>query len=150
MRVPADAVPRADRAQFAAVAGQAQRRTSASAGRDCSVTWATPPIEARASPRKPRVHVKEIVGRVELAGGVAGEGQRQIVASDAAAVVDDADQLDAALLDVDVDARAAGIDGVFEQFLDDAGRPFDDLAGGDLGDDGIGKLLNSRHQSLRC
>ena len=41
----------------------------------------------------------------------------------------------AALLDVDVDAAGAGIDGVFQQLLDDAGRPFDDLAGGDLVDD---------------
>ena len=75
--------------------------------------------------------------RGELAGGVAGEGERQVVGMDAAAVIDDADQLGAALLDLDVDARAAGVDAVFQQLLDDAGGPFDDLAGGDLGDDGV-------------
>ena len=53
---------------------------------------------------------------------MAGEGERQIVGDDAAAVIDDANEFGAALLDLDVDARAAGIDGVFEQFLDDAGR----------------------------
>ena len=35
----------------------------------------------------------------------------------------------AALFDVNIDACAAGIDGVFEQFLNDAGGSFDDLAG---------------------
>ena len=38
---------------------------------------------------------------------------------------------------------AARVHGVFQQFLDDAGRPLDDLAGGDLGDD-------ERRQLLRC
>ena len=67
---------------------------------------------------------------------------------DAAAVVDDADQLAAALLDVDVDARAAGVEAVFQQLLDDAGGPLDDLAGGDLGDDGRRQLLDARHARL--
>ena len=74
-----------------------------------------------------------------------GEGQRQIVGVDAAAVIDDANQFGAALLDLDIDAPAAGIDGVFEQFLDDAGGSFDDLAGGDLADDERRQLLDTRH-----
>ena len=57
---------------------------------------------------------------LQLAGGVAGERQRQVVGVDAAAVVDDADQFGAALLEVDVDAGGPGIDGVLEQLLDDA------------------------------
>ena len=64
---------------------------------------------------------------------------------DAAAIVDDANQFGAALLDVDVDAAAAGVHGVFEQLLDDAGGPLDDLARGDLGDDGSGQLLDAWH-----
>ena len=59
----------------------------------------------------------------------------KLVGADAAAVVHDADALDAALLDLDVDAAAAGVHGVFEELLDDARRPFDHLAGGDLGHD---------------
>ena len=51
-----------------------------------------------------RADAEQVVGVAELAGGVAGEGQRQVVGGDAAAVVDDADQLGAALLDLDVDA----------------------------------------------
>src|SRR5437763_964903 len=82
-----------------------------------------------------RADAEEVVGVFELAGGVAGERQRQVVGVDAAAVVRDADQFGAALLDLDVDAPAAGVHGVFEQLLDDAGGPFDDLASSDLGDD---------------
>src|SRR5205085_7669768 len=90
---------------------------------------------------------EQVVGVAEFTGGVAGQGQRQVVGGDAAAVVDDADQLGAALVQVDVNALRAGVDGVFEQFLDDAGGPFDDLAGGDLGDDVRRQLADARHGS---
>ena len=66
---------------------------------------------------------------------MAGEGQGQVVGLDAAAVVGDADQLGAALLDLDVDAAAAGVHGVFEQLLDHARRPFHDFARRDFGND---------------
>jgi hypothetical protein len=42
----------------------------------------------------------------------------------------------------DLDARGAGIDGVFDQFLGSAGRSFDDLAGGDLVDQRFGQQLD--------
>ena len=45
----------------------------------------------------------------------------EVVRVDAAAVVDDADEFGAAGVEVDVDAGRAGIDGVFEQLLDDGG-----------------------------
>ena len=45
---------------------------------------------------------------------------------------------------------AAGVDAVFQQLLDDAGRPFDDLAGGDLGDDSQGELMNAWPVNLGC
>src|SRR5262249_19256969 len=76
---------------------------------------------------------------------VAGEGEPQVVRQDAAAVVHDPDQLDATLFDVDVDPAAAGVHGVFQQLLDDAGRPFDNLPRGDLGDDRRRQLLYPRH-----
>ena len=44
--------------------------------------------------------------------------------------------------------RGASVDGVFEQFLDHAGRPFDDLAGGDLGDDGSRQLQDARQRMV--
>ena len=51
------------------------------------------------------------------------------------AVVAHAHQADAAALDVDLDALRAGVEAVFDQFLDDRGRPLDHLAGGDLVDE---------------
>ena len=68
----------------------------------------------------------------ELAGGVAAQRQRQLAGRDAAAVVADADQVDAAAFQGHVDVAGAGIEGVFQQLLDDRGRSLDDLAGGDL------------------
>ncbi len=55
-----------------------------------------------------RAHVEQIVGIFQLAGGVAGDGQRQLFGRNAAAVVDDADQVRPPLLDRNVDARCAG------------------------------------------
>src|SRR5262249_38955899 len=83
-----------------------------------------------------RADAEQIIGAGELAGRVAGKGEGQIFRKDAAAVVDDTNQLRAPLFDVDVNAAAAGIDRVFQEFLDDAGGPLDDLSGGNLGDDG--------------
>ena len=48
------------------------------------------------------------------------------------AVVLDADLFLAAELDVDGHARRAGVDGVFDELLDDGGGTLDDFAGGDL------------------
>ncbi len=92
-----------------------------------------------------RTDGEQIVGTGELAGGVTGEGKRQVVGRDAAAIIDDANRLDAALLDFHVDPRSAGIDGIFEQLLDDAGGAFDDLARRDFVDDQRRKLVNSCH-----
>ena len=41
----------------------------------------------------------------------------------------------AALFDGDRDLGGAGVDGVFDEFLDDVGGTFEDLAGGDLSGD---------------
>ena len=61
---------------------------------------------------------------------MACEGQRQVFGQDAAAVVNHQDQVSPALDHFQVDARAAGVDCILEQLLDDAGGPLDDLAGG--------------------
>ena len=87
-----------------------------------------------------RADAEQVVGLGQFAGGVAGHGQRQLVGRDAAAVVDHADQFQSALLDRHVDPRGPGIDGVFHQLLDHAGRPLDHLAGGDLVDQATGEV----------
>jgi hypothetical protein len=65
-----------------------------------------------------------------------------------AAVVADADQLDAAFFELDLDRRAARIECVFEQLLEHRSRAVDDLAGGDLADQQIGQPLDGGH--CRC
>ena len=69
-----------------------------------------------------RGHGFQVVDAGDLAGGVARHRQRQFVGLDAAAIVADPDQADAAVLQVDVDAAGAGIQGVLDQFLDHGGR----------------------------
>ena len=90
-----------------------------------------------------RGHRFQVVERGDLAGRVARHRQRQFVGRDAAAVVADADQAHAAFLQVDVDAARAGVERVLDQFLDHGRRAFDDLAGGDLVDEGVGKLADA-------
>ena len=64
--------------------------------------------------------------------------QMQFRGGDAAAVVADADQLRAALLDVDLDPCRTGVEAVLDQLLDDRRRALDHLAGCDLIDEFAG------------
>jgi hypothetical protein len=102
----------------------------------------------RFAPEPHRADPEQVVGGGQFAGGVLGERQRQVVRLDAAPVVRHADQFGAAGVQVDVDARRPGVDGVFEQLLDDGRRPFDHLAGRDLGDHVRGQLANAVHCGL--
>ncbi|MNN22664.1 hypothetical protein D3C81_1360310 [compost metagenome] len=61
-----------------------------------------------------------------------GQRQRQVIGRDAAAIVTHPQQLDPALLDINIDALGAGVEAVFQQFLDHRGRTFNHLTGGDL------------------
>src|SRR5262249_43378190 len=88
----------------------------------------------------------EVLDTRQLAGGVAGQGQRQVVRLDAAAVIDHPDEVEAAVADLGVDACGAGVDGVLQQLLEDAGRSLDDLAGGDLADEHGRQLLDAWHR----
>jgi hypothetical protein len=47
-----------------------------------------------------------------------------------------------------VNRAAVGVEGVFDQFLHDAGGAFDHFAGGDLVGDLFGKQLDAVHRSL--
>ena len=60
------------------------------------------------------------------------------------AVVGDADALDAARREIDVDLRRAGVERVLQQFLQRRRRPLDDLAGGDLVDQQVGQRVDRR------
>src|SRR5690606_30140582 len=56
----------------------------------------------------------------------------QVIGRNARAVVAHAQQLDAALLHIHVDAPRAGIQAILQQLLGDRRRALDHLAGGDL------------------
>ena len=75
---------------------------------------------------------REIVGTANLARGVALYRKPRVFRLHAFAVVLDPYVLLAAELGMDRDALRAGVDRVFDQFLDHRRRALDDLAGGDL------------------
>ncbi|MNJ25996.1 hypothetical protein D3C77_204590 [compost metagenome] len=74
----------------------------------------------------------EVFQVADLAGGVPGQGQRQVIGSDTATVVAHPQQLDAALLDFDVDAFGTGVQAVFQQLLDYRSRALDYLTSSNL------------------
>ncbi|MNF73693.1 hypothetical protein D3C84_557020 [compost metagenome] len=82
---------------------------------------------------KPQAHdLLEVFQVADLAGGVTGQGQRQVIGGNATAIVAHPQQLDAALLHIDVDAFGAGVEAVFQQFLDHRSRALDHLTRGNL------------------
>ena len=91
----------------------------------------------RLAAKAERADRQQIVA-VELRGRVALDREFEIGAGHALAVVGDADQPAAAAVGQHVDAVRAGIERIFDQFLDDARRPLDHLAGGDAVDDSLG------------
>ena len=84
-------------------------------------------------------HRLKIRERGYLAGGMALHGQRQFRRSDAHSVIAHAHQGKTALLDVDIDAPRTRVQRILDQFLDDGSRPLDDLARGDLVNQGSGQ-----------
>src|SRR5271156_1285654 len=75
--------------------------------------------------------------------------ETQLLLCHAGAIVGDRDQRLAALLEDNVDARSAGIDGVLDQFLDRRRRALDDLARGDAVDQDRGEQTVRHHETLR-
>jgi hypothetical protein len=63
-------------------------------------------------------------------------------------VVGDADEAAATGFDVDSDARSFGVEGILEEFLDDGGRPFDYLAGGDFVGDHVGEYTDAAQEDI--
>ncbi len=68
--------------------------------------------------------------------------QRQIGSGHAAAIVGNADPPPAAAIGENIDPAGAGVDGVFDQFLDHARGALDHFAGGDAVDDLFGELAD--------
>ena len=91
----------------------------------------------------------EIIQITDLAGGMARQRQRQVILLDTRTIVAHPQQLDARLLNVDIDPFGTGVQAVFQQFLDNGGRPFNDLPCRDLVGQTRTKQLNTRHISVR-
>jgi len=87
----------------------------------------------------------EVVEAADLARRMTRQRQRQVVGADAAAVVGDADQAHATFFELHVDARGAGIEAVFQQFLEHRGGAFDHLAGRYLADQEVRQRLDDSH-----
>jgi hypothetical protein len=83
----------------------------------------------------------------QFRGAVALDGQRQLVPAHAVAVIGDRDQRLAAFAQRHLDAGRAGIDGIFDEFLDRRRRPLDDLAGGNTVNEDRRQLAD-RHRSI--
>lgn len=80
-----------------------------------------------------QVDIARVVG-LQLGGGVAFDGQRQLVRRHPMPVVGDQDPRQPAAVGLDLDPRGTGVERILDQFLDGAGRAFDHLAGGDAVD----------------
>ena len=90
-------------------------------------------------------HPLKIVQIHYLAGRVAGQRQRQIALVDAAAIVPHPQQLDAALLHIDINTRCTGIQAVLQQFLDNRRWTFYHFTRGNLVRQTRAQQLNTGH-----
>src|SRR5690606_2272916 len=86
-----------------------------------------------------RGHMFQIFERRDFARGVAPQGQGKLVGWNAAAVVAHGNAADATAVEPHLDGTGTGIKRVFEQFLEHRRRPVNDLAGGNLADEQVGK-----------
>ena len=77
-------------------------------------------------------HLFQVFQLADLAGGMAGQGQGQVVSGDTTAIVAHLEQLDTALLNFHFDTTGARVQAVFQQLLDHRSRPLDHFSGGNL------------------
>src|SRR5258708_23534435 len=96
--------------------------------RDGRNRWESFSAEAKGS------QLFEVFKGTQLGGGRAIERERGGLAAHAGAVIGHADAAAARPPDIDRDLRRSGIETVFDEFLEDAGGPFDDFAGRDQAD----------------
>ena len=98
-----------------------------------------PQRRQRLAPETKGMDVQQ-VRAVDFRGRMAGQGQRQVLRRDAAAIIGDADQGLAAISDVDGDPRGPCVHRVFHQLLDGRGRALHNLTRSDPVDCCVVKL----------
>ena len=87
----------------------------------------------------------KVFGAAELGGGVAQKSSSGVLRFHTAAVVGQAQEGHAAVPDLQGHLGGSGINGIFQKFLDNAGRPFHNLTGGDQVGNVLGKLCDFGH-----
>ncbi len=94
-----------------------------------------------------RGDVLKVMQTGDLGRRVTRQRQRHLFWRNTAAVVDDRDSLHAAGFQSYRQLSSTGIEGVFQQLLDNRRWSFDDLAGSDLGDQLVGKLVDGTRRA---
>jgi len=89
-------------------------------------------------------HPLKVFQITNLAGGVTGQRQRQVVAGNTAAIVTYPQQLDPGLLHVHINALGTRIEAVFQQLLDHRSRAFNYFARSDLVSQARAEQFNPR------
>ena len=84
----------------------------------------------------------KLLERLHLARGVALQCEGKLLLRNAAAVVGNQYALQSSALNAHFNAVGTRINGIFNEFLDDGGRPLNHLACGDLTDELGRKFLN--------
>ena len=82
---------------------------------------------------------------MQLRSGVALERQQRVVAHHSVSIVDDADQLAAAALDLNSHPRRACVERILQQLLHHRSGPLHHFAGGDLIGHLVGKNADASH-----
>ena len=91
---------------------------------------------------------QEVVGRGYLRGRVRQDREREVLGVHARAVVREADEADAPLLDADGYLPRPRVDGVVEELAEGRGRAIDDLSRGDEPGDGGRQDLDDAHEDF--
>jgi hypothetical protein len=102
----------------------------------------------RLPPKAQGTHIEQVVKAGYFAGGVAGKGQRQLLACYARAVVGDTYGRQPAVAQLDRNAGRTCVDGVFGQLLDHGKGTLHHLAGGNFVDKLVVQLEDGFHSKL--
>ena len=98
------------------------------------------PYRSQRFPSKTQgMNIEQVLGVIQLAGGMPANRQHQLVRGDAASIIRHSNQAPACLLHLNVNLTRAGINRVFQQLFNHRCWSIHHLAGSDLGCDCFGQ-----------
>ena len=130
----------------AAVEDFISRIVGGRAGQDAGMRH-RPDARERFAAEPHRGDAEQIIIGHQLAGGMRCERQQQITGVDPPAIIDDPNQLAAAVFNIHMDVLCPSIDRVLNQLFDNSRWPLDHLAGRDAVDQRGGELLDAREHA---